>query len=80
MNLETRGCWERDGPLHKPMTAAEWKEEEWLGGREMDRYMEDMLDKQVGVGGSAVRSDSLSFICCGFGAVRVRARDHPGGG
>lgn len=47
----------------------------WKGGREMDGYIEDTLDKQVGVGGSAVRGDSLSFICRG---LALCVRDHPG--
>lgn len=41
----------------------------------MDGYIEDTLDKQVGVGGSAVRGDSLSFICRG---LALCVRDHPG--
>lgn len=39
----------------------------------MDGYIEDMLDKQVEVGGSAVCCDSLSFICGGCHCAYVCA-------
>lgn len=68
----------RDGPPPPPPRndAGRVKEGRVAGWKEGDGYTEDMLDKQVGVGGSVVCCDSLSFTAAA--AARTRVYDHPG--